>query len=71
MRRSTLDVRLGRALRIGQQWRDRDDVIWRVRQVHRIDCDVVLVRAGLRRTVSFAHLRRDFVLIAHTLEEAA
>lgn len=60
MRRSRLDIRLGRALTIGQQWcRDAGEV-WRVRQVHRVDGLVELERAGERATVRFAALRQDW-----------
>jgi hypothetical protein len=63
MRRSRLDIALGRRLLIGQRWRDRNDgSVWRVRQIHRGDCHVELrhVETGRRELVTFTDLRLDF-----------
>jgi hypothetical protein len=62
VRRSTLDVALGRRLEIGQSWRDRvDGLAWRVQNVHRGDCHVDLVAPdGARRSIPFAVLRGTF-----------
>jgi hypothetical protein len=43
-RRARIDVRMGRSLQIGHEFRYRPDSSrWRVRQVHRQDCIVELV----------------------------
>jgi hypothetical protein len=66
VRRSRLDVRLGRELRVGQLWRRRhgDPRPWRVRQLHRADCVVELEAGasglGVVRTLSFAELRQEW-----------
>lgn len=66
MRRSRLDIRLGRKLSIGQQWWQRDaadDRAWRVRQVHRVDGLVELERVDERICVRFSTLRRDWATL--------
>jgi hypothetical protein len=63
MRRSRLDIALGRRLEIGQQWRDRTDgSVWRIRQVHRGDChaDAIDTATGKRALLTFTDLRLDF-----------
>jgi hypothetical protein len=65
VRRSRLDVSLGRLLTIGQTWRDRDTgVDWTVRQVHRADAQLELVGpGGARRPLRFAELRAGYALV--------
>lgn len=72
MRRSRRDIELGRALRIGQEWAKRGDlVVWRVRQVHRVDCTVEMIANAHRRvTVPFTELRKNWEPADHELEEA-
>ena len=65
MRRSRLDIRLGRNLKIGQRWRDEDGTVWRIRQVHRFDCTLQMEADDppRRREVRFGDLRRDWTYL--------
>jgi hypothetical protein len=62
MRRSRTDVALGRHLTIGQHWQHPDRGVWRVRNVHRMDCLVDLEHTDTRQrdTLTFAQLRADW-----------
>ena len=73
MRRSRLDIRLGRNLKIGQRWRDEDGTVWRVRQVHRFDCSLQMETENptRRREVRFEDLRRDWMYLIPVEEVAA
>ena len=79
MKRSRLDIRLGRNLRIGQEWRGPTGARWRVRQVHRYDCHVdfeavhLTTSRGrpLRETVSFEDIRKSWELLVPATELAA
>lgn len=75
MIRSRADIRLGRFVTIGQQWRRRvDGSVWAVRQVHRRDCLVELehhwatplATGVMRELVAVKDLRHDFKWIAST-----
>jgi hypothetical protein len=60
MRRATKDIALGRRLRIGQTWRSRiDGGRWRIAQVQRADCRVIIEPVGGYRRVplTFAAFR--------------
>jgi hypothetical protein len=69
-RRSREVQRLGRFLRIGQEWRRRADrSVWTVRQIHRADGEVRLVNAhGDRTTASIEDLRTGWLWIARRRE---
>jgi hypothetical protein len=74
MRRRRFEIDLGRLLRLGQQWRRRDDkTVWRVAQVHRLDCVAEMRRHDGRVLVTFDQLRTDWKWIATPprYEEAA
>ena len=73
LRRSHIDVRLGRFITIGQTWqRHTDDTDWRVRQVHRADCQVELEAAdGTRLLLAISTLRREFSWAAPRQEAMA
>jgi predicted RNA-binding Zn-ribbon protein involved in translation (DUF1610 family) len=62
MRRSRNDVALGRQLTIGQHWQHPDRGVWRVRNVHRMDCLVDLEHVDTRQrdTLTFAQLRNGW-----------
>lgn len=63
-RRSRTDLLLARTIEIGQRWRHKDtNVVWRVSQIYRLDCEVVLRYQAVRQVVPFARLRTDFRLI--------
>lgn len=72
MRRSTLDIRLGRALTIGWEFRHRSTGrLATVSQIHRADCQVELRdRRGARTCIPFAHLREQWDRIVPVIEEA-
>lgn len=71
-RRSRNEMRLGEALQVGQEWAMVDDLdVWRVRQVHRVDCVVELVCGTERKRVSFYDLRKHWEPSDHTVLEAA
>lgn len=71
MRRSTLDIRLGRALTISEPWLDEAGVEWRVRMIHRADCHVELVNtAGDRICIRLAELRSTYRRAESRLEAA-
>lgn len=71
IRRSHLEMQLGRFLRFGQHFRRRaDGTVWVVVQIHRVDCVVVLRRGTERAYVSFLKLRDDFKWIALHDQEA-
>lgn len=57
MRRTRAEVRLGEALRIGQQWRRPDGEVWTIRQVWRADTRLQLRHPdGRIETVTFEDL---------------
>ncbi len=51
--------KVGRLVRIGQAWSDRDGLLWMVRQIHRKD-ELTLLSGPARRYVSFSDLGRDY-----------
>lgn len=72
MRRSANEMRVGRILQVGQEWAMVGDLdLWRVRQVHRVDCMVELERGTERKRVGFDDLRNYWEPADHTLLEAA
>lgn len=72
MRRSRREVELGRLLRIGQDWAKCGDlIVWRVRQVHRLDCMVELIADAHHVVrISFGELLRNWEPADHEIEEA-
>lgn len=61
MRRSIPDIRLGKVIRVRQEWRRREDgSVWLVAQVHRYDADAVMQRDNERILVRFEHLRKEW-----------
>lgn len=59
MRRSANELRVGEALRVGQEWAKAGDLeIWRVRQIHRIDCQVEFQRGNVRQRVGFGEVAK-------------
>lgn len=73
MRRSRRDIELGRRLLIGQEWlRAADETVWRLRQVHRTDCQLELERGDQVVAITFGELRIGWKRILSTTElEAA
>lgn len=70
MRRSTLDVRLGRQLAITQVWQHVETgTRWHVRQVHRADCHVELELepADAHQCIRFEELRHQYVQVTEPL----
>lgn len=71
-RRSKREMRMGEILAIGQEWAPAGELrVWTVRQVHRLDCQVVLESDADRKPVSFDDLRKYWEPRDHTLMEAA
>lgn len=71
MRRSRLDIRLGRQLRVGQELRRRTDgTVWRIAQLYRADCQALLERDSVDELVRFERIRGDYDLVV-PLQEAA
>lgn len=67
MRRSRLDVALGRQLAVSQTIPHRaTGEVWEVAQVHRGDCHVELRRAGARQCIRFQQLRAEYDVAALT-----
>jgi hypothetical protein len=70
MRRSRVEMQLGRFLHIGQQWRRRaDNSVWTVKMSHPRDCVVDLRCGDERQCVSFTRLRAEWIWMAD--QEAA
>jgi hypothetical protein len=77
--RTRLEMRIGAILRVGQEWALKGELdVWTVKQVHRIDCSVVLERPGVGTSstristrVSFTDLAKRWEPADHTLLEAA
>lgn len=71
MRRSRLDIALGRRLVVGQIWRCQCcGSEARIRQVHRADCVAEIEHDGKLREIPFADLRTGWELVV-PLENAA
>ena len=66
-RRARADIRLGRAMAIGDEWlRVSDETVWRVRQLHRADCRAELTRDGTVLSVPFGDLRHHWKRVLAT-----
>lgn len=72
MRRSRLDIQLGRRLRVGHELRHRTTgQVWRIDQLYRHDCEALLDDGQARRIVPFRDLRTEYDLVVPLEETAA